>query len=492
VRPREAAERADPRQRALLQWLATEIARGQITFERLPDQDGIPSQYISTSLATRRAVEQAQRWARMLLLARDRPLACGRVLAASLLTEGLDGVAVHAALTAAAPRLAAGEWRGRDDADYVRAELEHLAAPGFATKLSLAYAAARHEPAWAAGVAREAQRLKPDNFQADMCLGHAAEVSGQYASATDHYAAAARKGCTDCHVAWARAANRAGHPQTALTVVEQAPAFSPALVLEHARAVRVLRSPRDALQVYASLRAAATGQRNQVLAEIAECHLSLGLYREAVRTARAPAAAGEHLAMRVLAMAHYRAGNWEQAAEACSGYLGVVPEDREVWSALAWSYLMLNQHEAAVEAGSTSLRLDPHAHDAASAVGDALVRLGRYDEAIELCAQHDIDIMPYAHIARALLECGELTRASEFIGTWVKRRPGDVDAWLAMGYLAERVGRFEEACTYYAQAVHVAPDNQQARNRYLSLSEAMQERALPGPGDGPEREEANK
>ncbi|MGD9495255.1 MAG: tetratricopeptide repeat protein [Armatimonadota bacterium] len=425
----------------------------------------------------------ARRWAQILLLLGQRPVACGAVLATALLSEGLGAAAVRAAIALVAPPLAAGQWHGPEDADYVRAELEHLAAPNFNTKLALAYAAARHDPGFAARVAAEARDTEPDNWRADVCLGYTAEKSARHAQAIDHYAAAAQKGCRDCFEAWARTANEAGQHQTALNVIDQAPALSPALELERARAIRALRSPREALNAYASLDPEATGERNRVLAEMAECQLSLGLYRDAVRTARIPAQAGERLALRVTAMAHFGAQQWADAAHALVTYLSAAPEDGEAWQRLAWSHLMLGQLEAAVEAGSTALRLAPRNADAVSATVQALVRLARYREALELCNIHGHASVPYAYRARALLESGELTEAARTMEDWIAQEPHDAGAWLAMGYLAERLGRFEDARGHYAQALRVAPANQEARNRYNTLSDAIVEGAVTAQGE---------
>lgn len=470
----------DQLQRPLLAWIATQITRGEIAHGALPRVEAIPAQYMPASLSQAETAERVRRWAVLLLIIRERPAACGRVLATHLLSDGFSRTSVNAALMMVEPRLAGTKWQTDADPDYVHAELEHYASPAAASKLALAYAASKYDLGFAAQLAAQAQDLARDDFRVDLCMGHVAERGGRHAAAADHYAAAVRKGCTDCFDAWARCLNRAGKHQTALNVVNQAPSQTPALTLERARAVRAIDSPRRALELYRSIRPGALDDPAQVAAEVAECHLILGLDREAIEAAREPAAAGNALAQRVLGIAHYHLRHWREAVDALSAYLGQTPDDVEAWTAFAWSQLLSGSLQGAVEAGNTALRLNGSQVSAASAVAQALVLQGRYREALELCHVHGTTILPYPYLFQAFIEAAEPEQAANYVREWVQRRPNDAEAWLAMGYFAERMAHYQDAVTYYAQATRVAPDNQQARDRWQRLSHAIENDLLPG------------
>lgn len=481
--PAQTAQRGpspDQLQRPLLAWVATQISRGEITHGALPSAGAIPAQYIPASQSQADTADRARRWAIILLTVRERPAACGRVLATDLLADGFSRTSVNAALAMVEPRPAGTRWQVDPDPDYARAELEHYSAPTAGSKLALAYAASRHDLGFAAQLAVQAQELAPDDYRVDVCMGSVAERGGRYAAAADHYAAAVRKGCTDCFDAWARSLNRAGKHQTALNVADQAPSQTPSLTLERARAARAIASPRLALELYRSISPRTLDDPAQAAAEAAECHLALGLDREAIEAAQEPATTGNALALRVLGIAHYHARHWREAVDALLAYLGRTPDDAEAWIALAWSQLSCGSLPEAVEAGNTALRLDTSRISAASAVAQALVLQRRFREAIQLCRVHGAAILPYSYLFQAFVEAAEPEQAADLARRWVQGRPNDAEAWLAMGYLAERMARYQDAVTYYTQAMRVAPDNQQARERWQRLSNAIENDLLPG------------
>ena len=70
----------------------------------------------------------------------------------------------------------------------------------------------------------------------------------------------------------------------------------------------------------------------------------------------------------------------------------------------------------------------------------------------------------------------------EAIGTlcrYVDMCPDDSIAWLYLGYLSLRMGRYDHALRYYSEAWRRDPQAREARERYLQLRDAIKYNYLP-------------
>lgn len=466
----------DAADRPLLLWLAQGVAASAFAAERLPAERDIPPSLLTQELTLGQAVERAQRWVRLLVLIRSRSEKCSLALARSFIADGFDRATVQSAVHKVAPRLDLSQLPPLVDRGYVEAEITYLAAPSYEAAVRLARASAPYDPELAHGVVTAAASAVTERYDAELCLAWICERTGRADRACEHYAAAAAKGCETCRAAWARAANRAGRHQTALDIVNGARLLRPAdLLVEKARALRALRTPAEALAAYRDVNLGEAAERVDVEAEIADCQFALGHYREAAVAAQVPARSGSRLARRVLSLALYRQRNWAEAVPALRSFVATVPVDAEAWRALAESCLMLGRDTEAAEAAQTVLRHDPQDRDAARLLGQAAVRLRRYDEALDICTRYGWDILPYPYLARVFIDTNQLEAAAEFIAVWSDRRPGDVLAWMYKGYLAERSGRLRDALACYEEAMRRKPDYREAMQRCELLHAALED-----------------
>jgi predicted Zn-dependent protease len=80
---------------------------------------------------------------------------------------------------------------------------------------------------------------------------------------------------------------------------------------------------------------------------------------------------------------HYRMGNHELAVEACKTAIRLEPDDPAAYNYLGRVYTLLGRHVEAVEACKTAIRLNPGHADAYLNLGLTYAKMGRYAEAVE-------------------------------------------------------------------------------------------------------------
>jgi len=183
----------------------------------------------------------------------------------------------------------------------------------------------------------------------------------------------------------------------------------------------------------------------QVFAEAAGA-FAAGDYREAIRLADQ----AKHMAMRapavreLLGLAHYRAGNWRDAARELAAFRRI-SGSTEQNPVIADCYRAMDRPERAIELCD---EIDPRAapailYEGAIVAAGALADLDRLDEGI-------------ARLERLRLE----PRVAQ---------EHHVRAWYALGDLLERRGRFTQALRWFESAAGADPDLTDAPDRVARL-----------------------
>ncbi|WP_428938570.1 tetratricopeptide repeat protein [Fontivita pretiosa] len=99
-------------------------------------------------------------------------------------------------------------------------------------------------------------------------------------------------------------------------------------------------------------------------------------------------------------------------------------------------------------------RLRPHHDKVRMARGDALVKLGRISEAIEIYGRE---------IERLLARPGPQPDAVPYLERYTALLPNDADAHVALGFVYGELGRFEQARARFQRALEIDPNSQRAR-----------------------------
>jgi tetratricopeptide (TPR) repeat protein len=157
-------------------------------------------------------------------------------------------------------------------------------------------------------------------------------------------------------------------------------------------------------------------------------------------------------------------GYYAKAEGVLAEALALQPDDHEVMAALGTLALARHQFEAALEWGQRAQAGAPGRAAAYGVVGDALVELGRYDEAVA-AFQRMVDLRPdlasYARVSYARELFGDLEGAIEAMQMAVYAgAPGaENTAWahVQLGHLHLGTGNLSAAQAAYQQALQAYP-----------------------------------
>jgi serine/threonine protein kinase/tetratricopeptide (TPR) repeat protein len=190
---------------------------------------------------------------------------------------------------------------------------------------------------------------------------------------------------------------------------------------------------------------------------------ALALYDEASRLdprfADAHAARGEALWVRYL---DGRAPEDARAAiEAGTTALRLNPESPESRYALAMSLAGTGQLEAAVDELQRSLVLRPNFNEARVQLGSVLARQGRVDEAIaefrkaiELRPSYSV---PHTEMGRALYQAGRYREAAEAFQRVTELQPDNAPAHQQTGVAYHALGETDRALAFYEKTLAIRP-----------------------------------
>jgi tetratricopeptide (TPR) repeat protein len=372
--------------------------------------------------------------------------------------------------------------RGQPDPEYFLAELNVATHPGYESLIALSKSMLKHDRAEACQQAQAAMKIDPNRFEADLCLAQAALKARVYSEACRHYSDAERKGCQDCFADHAHAANKAGTPHIVLELCQQAGvATSDRLRLEKARALRLLRRVPEALAELNQIPSAGP----EVIAELGECYLAQELFKLAAEITSQCAQTGQLDCLRVYGLSQAHLGHHQEATQALQRLVRNDPnQTTELWYLLSLAALLSGFDQLALEASEHVLSGRPGDRNAQVIQAQALIRLRRYQEALNLCYRNSSrSLLPQPYLVFMLIELGEMQEALNYLREWLgsfdEAHPPDMMYWLLSAYCYERLGRFQEALQYYENARAANPQHPEIRRRYEVLSHALENDLLP-------------
>jgi tetratricopeptide (TPR) repeat protein len=155
-------------------------------------------------------------------------------------------------------------------------------------------------------------------------------------------------------------------------------------------------------------------------------------------------------------------GNHELAVEAYKTAIRLKPDLAEAYCGLGGAYFKMGRYAEAVEAYKTAIRLEPDLAEAYCGLGGAYFKMGRHAEAVEAC-KTAIRLKPdyakaYSNLGGAYGGMGRHAEEVEAFKTAIRLKPDDPVAYNNLGGAYFNMGRYAEAVEAYKTAIRLKPD----------------------------------
>jgi tetratricopeptide (TPR) repeat protein len=161
----------------------------------------------------------------------------------------------------------------------------------------------------------------------------------------------------------------------------------------------------------------------------------------------------------------YRSGDFAGAVELCRQELTEAPNRLDAHAVLGWSLLKLKRYQEALEAGQKAFaisRYDPRIIEIAA---EALYLLGRRSESMKYLEEYAaiaptggrIDLV-YYFMGELFIQQGKYNDADIALSTALYHSPNIADWWARLGYAREKAGDFRFALEAYNKALALNPN----------------------------------
>jgi len=168
----------------------------------------------------------------------------------------------------------------------------------------------------------------------------------------------------------------------------------------------------------------------------------------------------------VQALAHHRAGRWEQAEQAYRQVLQVDPECADAWHLLGAMNCQTGNQLAAADYIGRAIELSPRSASFHNSLGVTCRALKKLDEAVA-CYRSALDLKPdyaeaYNNLGVALRERGELGEAAACCRRALELKADYPEAHNNLGIALMDQGAADEAVACYRRAMELKPDYSEA------------------------------
>ncbi len=167
-----------------------------------------------------------------------------------------------------------------------------------------------------------------------------------------------------------------------------------------------------------------------------------------------------------LAVAHHRAGEWQQAEQAYRQLLEQAPHESGVRHQLAWLLCDRNRHTEAIEQLSAAIATSPEQSLLRSHLGIILRAAGKPEEAVRqfqaAIGLNPDDFLTHYNLGNAYQQLGRFELAIESYRSALCGASDDPDIYLNLGATQWKLGRLGDAATSLGQALAIKSDFAQA------------------------------
>lgn len=160
----------------------------------------------------------------------------------------------------------------------------------------------------------------------------------------------------------------------------------------------------------------------------------------------------------------YQEGNYKGAIEVCKSELEIRPGNMDSYSVLGWSLIRLGRYQEALEEARKGLKISRYDSRIVEIVGEANFYLGKNLEALKWFEEYAV-LAPaggridtaYFFMGELFIRMGEYNHADIAFTTAVYHAPNIARWWARLGYAREMAKDYDYSIEAYNKALDLAP-----------------------------------
>jgi len=180
------------------------------------------------------------------------------------------------------------------------------------------------------------------------------------------------------------------------------------------------------------------------------------------------------------ALLEYRNSNFERAVEICKNEIAGNPYNLESYVVISWSLIRLGRYNEAMDYARIGRNISRYDVRITEALGEICYYLGRNNEALQYFQEY-INMAPegarienvYYFLGEIYIRLGRFRHADIALSTAVYRLPGNAMWWTRLAYAQENAGDLYEAATSYERALSLNPQLSDARRGLERVRQAL-------------------
>jgi len=177
-------------------------------------------------------------------------------------------------------------------------------------------------------------------------------------------------------------------------------------------------------------------------------------------------------------LTHRQIDYWSSSYTLWAHTLAVTQNNFVAEDNLGGALLSEGRPDEAFQHFEAALRINPYEPMSRTNIGTYLQTHGRiaeaiaqYDSALALTSDAGLRAQVYANLGAARRELGEDDLALQNFDKALQLNPNQANAWLGMGLLAQKQGRFDEAIVDFSRSINLQPTGE----AWLDLGRSLQQ-----------------
>jgi tetratricopeptide (TPR) repeat protein len=180
------------------------------------------------------------------------------------------------------------------------------------------------------------------------------------------------------------------------------------------------------------------------------------------------------------ALMEYRNNNFERAVEICKNEIAANPNNLESYVVISWSLIRLGRYNEAMDNARAGRNISRYDVRITEALGEICYYLGRNNEALQYFQEY-INMAPegarieivYYFLGEIYIRLGRFRHADIALSTAVYRLPGNAMWWTRLAYAQENAGDLYEAASSYERALLLNPQLNDAMRGLERVRQAL-------------------